>query len=117
MVYQQFEIWLADLHPNFGGEAGKVRPVLIVQSDMLNFANHHTTIVCPITTKTRNNATILRVNVETGESGLNAASAIMIDQIRMIDNKRFVRKIGDLPQPLKSIVAENLAIVLDLVKG
>jgi len=114
MVYQQFEIWLADLSPNFGGEAGKTRPVLIVQSDLLNHVNHRTTIICPVTTRTRNNATILRVNVETGESGLNAPSAIMIDQIRMIDNKRFVRKIGDLPISLKSVVTENLAVVLDL---
>ena len=29
----QFEIWLADLNPQIGTEAGKVRPVVIVQTN------------------------------------------------------------------------------------
>lgn len=114
MDYRQFEIWLADLHPNFGEETGKVRPVLVVQSDALNRVNHPTAIICPITTRTRNNVTVLRVNVDTGESGLKKSSAIMIDQIRLIDNRRFIRKIGELPQNLRLTVTENLTIVLDL---
>jgi len=114
MKYQQFEIWIADLHPNFGEETGKTRPVLIVQSNILNDTGYRSTIICPFSTKTRNRITILRVNVETGESGLNAPSAVMIDEIRAIDNRRFIKKIGDLPQHLKSTVAENIANILDL---
>jgi mRNA interferase MazF len=41
-------------------------------------------------------------------------SDLMIDQIRVIDNKRFVQKIGELPADLRKIVNENLKIVLDL---
>ena len=52
--------------------------------------------------------------MEEGESGLDKRSAIMIDQIRLVDKNRLLKKIGDLPISLKSIVAENLAIVLDL---
>ncbi len=114
MVYQQFEIWLADLHPNFGEEAGKIRPVVIVQADRLNRVKHPTTIICPLTTNVRNNTTILRVNVSGGESGLDKPSAIMIDQIRLVDKGRLLRKIGDLPQSLKGVVAENIALILDL---
>ena len=36
MKIKQFEIWLADLNPEFGTEAGKTRPVVIVQTDLLN---------------------------------------------------------------------------------
>jgi mRNA interferase MazF len=39
---------------------------------------------------------------------------IMIDQIRAIDNKRLIKKIGDLPNELIDIVKENLKIILDL---
>ena len=38
----------------------------------------------------------------------------MIDQIRAIDNKRFVQKIGELLIDLRKTVAENLKIILDL---
>jgi mRNA interferase MazF len=41
-------------------------------------------------------------------------SDLMIDQIRAIDNKRFVQKIGELPTDLRKIVSENLKIMLDL---
>jgi mRNA interferase MazF len=39
---------------------------------------------------------------------------VMIDQIRAIDNKRLIKKVGLLPVELISIVKENIAIVFDL---
>lgn len=38
----------------------------------------------------------------------------MIDQLRAIDNKRLVKKIGSLPTPQIDLVKENMEIVLDL---
>jgi mRNA interferase MazF len=113
MKYKRFEIWLADLNPRFGTEAGKTRPVLIVQSDLLN-KTHPSTIICPITTNIRKGVEILRVNLDKRISGLKKDSSIMIDQVRSIDNKRFSKKLGDLPNELKDKVTENLKIVMDL---
>ena len=113
MKYKQFDIWLADLNPRFGTEAGKIRPVLIVQCDILNQV-HPSVIVCPITTNIKKNARILRVNMQKGNGGLEKESAIMIDQIRAIDNKRLLRKTGELPIPLAEKVNENIQIVLGL---
>ena len=39
---------------------------------------------------------------------------IMIDQIRAIDNKRLLKKVGKLPNDLSTKVKENIAIILDL---
>ena len=39
---------------------------------------------------------------------------IMIDQIRAIDNKRLIKKIGVLPVELAEMVRENIKIVLEL---
>ena len=35
MQVNQHEIWIADLNSQIGTEAGKTRPVLIVQTDLL----------------------------------------------------------------------------------
>jgi len=113
MKFNQFEICLADLDPKFGTESRKSRPVLIVQSDLLNKV-HPSTIVCPITTNIKNGVSILRVNLKKGEGGMKKPSSIMIDQIRAIDNKRFVKKIGTLPKKLQSLVVNNIAIILDI---
>ena len=113
MKFKQFEIWLADLNPGIGTEAGKTRPVLIIQTDMLNKI-HPSTIVCPITTNLNKGVSILRVNIEKREAGMKRESSIMIDQIRAIDNKRFVKKTGDLPKSLQKKVIENIKIVLEI---
>jgi mRNA interferase MazF len=39
----------------------------------------------------------------------------MIDQVRAIDNKRLIKKTGELPESLSLKVKENLAIILDLI--
>lgn len=41
-------------------------------------------------------------------------SDIMMDQIRAIDNKRLIKKVGDLPVSLIDKVNENILLVLDI---
>lgn len=113
MKYKQFEIWVADLNPRMGTETGKTRPVLIIQSNLLNKV-HPSTIICPITTNIKKGVSILRVDIRKGEGGVVQDSSIMIDQIRAIDNKQFLKKIGDLPEALQEKIGENVRIVLDL---
>ena len=50
MQVKRFEIWVADLNPQIGTEPGKTRPVLIVQTNLLNMVPHPSTIICPLTT-------------------------------------------------------------------
>ena len=114
MPIKQFEIWIADLNPQIGTEAGKTRPVLAVQTDLLSKANHPSTIICPITTNVKKDSEILRVHVKKGIANLHRDCDIMIDQVRAVDNKRLVKKIGKLPKMLAETVSENLRIILDL---
>ncbi|MBZ0242117.1 MAG: type II toxin-antitoxin system PemK/MazF family toxin [Bacteroidales bacterium] len=114
MPIKQFEIWLADLNPQIGTEPGKTRPVLAIQTNLLNKIPHPSTIVCPLTTKVEMDSKILRVHIEKGTANMLQSSDIMIDQIRAIDNKRLTRKIGVLPDDLIELVKENIQIVLDL---
>jgi mRNA interferase MazF len=112
MKIKQFDIWIADLEPQRGTETGKVRPVLIVQTNLLR--DHPSTIVCPITTNVAPESDILRVHLKKGTANLKSESDIMIDQIRAIDNRRLTNKVGELPQDLQQKVKENIKIVLDL---
>lgn len=113
MKIKQYEIWIADLNPRFGTETGKTRPVVILQTDLLN-KFHPSTIVCPITTNVKPDATILRVHLAKGMAKLKEDCDIMIDQIRAIDNKRLLKKIGELNQDEIEHIRINIAIVLDL---
>ena len=47
---------------------------------------------------------ILRVNIEKGTGGIACDSAVMIDQVRTINNRRLVKKIGTLPDSINAIV-------------
>ena len=114
MKVKQFEIWLADLNPQTGTEPGKTRPVLVVQTNLLNQVSHPSSLICPLTTNIRLKSEILRVHIEPEGSGLKEKSDVMIDQIRAIDNQRLTRKIGHLPEGLIGKLKENLMIILDL---
>ena len=113
MICKQYEIWLADLNPQIGTEPGKIRPVLIVQTDLLNGIPHPSTLICPITTNMIENMTILRVSLKKGIANLHEDCDVMIDQIRAIDNQRLLKKIGTLPQHLIQQVQENILIMFD----
>jgi mRNA interferase MazF len=112
MRIKQFDIWIADLEPQRGTETGKVRPVLVVQTNLLK--DHPSTVICPITTNVISSSEILRVHIKKGIANLKSDSDIMIDQIRAIDNRRLTQKVGELPLDLQIIVKENIKVVLDL---
>ena len=113
MKPKQFEIWIANLDPRFGTETGKTRPVLIVQTDALNKV-HPSSLICPITTNVKPESKILRVGLNKGMANVIEDCDIMIDQLRAIDNKRLIKKIGVLPTESSYRVKRNLAIILGL---
>lgn len=111
MKYKQYDIWLADLSPTIGTEPGKTRPVVIIQTDLLNDI-HLSTIVCPITTNVQQEAEILRIHLKKNQ--LPKLSDILVDQPRAIDNRRFIKKLGKLTSEQALQLKENMRIILDL---
>lgn len=114
MQIKQYEIWIADLNPQIGTEPGKTRPVLVVQTNLLNKIPHPSTLICPITTNVKKDSEILRVHIKKGTANLNENCDIMIDQLRAIDNNRLVKKVGNLPSNLAEMVRENIKTILEL---
>mgnify|MGYP005861911715 CR=1 FL=1 len=114
MKIKQFEIWIADLNPQMETEPGKTRPVLIIQTNLLNKVVHPSTLICPITSNVNLDADLLRVHLKTGEANVNQDCDVMIDQIRSIDNKRLIQKIGLMPEALQLTLKYNLKIIMNL---
>lgn len=110
MKIRQFEIWLANLNPAKGTEPGKIRPVVIVQTNLLNDF-HPSTLICPITSNIKPEIDLLRVSVS---EWLDQPSDMLVDQIRAIDNKRLIKKLGKLNTEQGKLLRRNLRIVLDL---
>ena len=111
MKIKQYDIWLADLNPSRGTEPGKTRPVVIIQTNLLN-DTHATTMVCPITTNVQSEVNLLRIHLKKGQ--LDKLSDVLVDQIRAIDNKRFIKKVGQLNKDQIIKIKDNIRIVLDL---
>ena len=57
---------------------------------------------------------ILRVHLKKGTANIQEDSDIMIDQLRAIDNKRLIKKVGELPTNLAEMVKENIKIILEI---
>jgi mRNA interferase MazF len=111
MKIRKYHLYLADLNPRIGTEPGKTRPVVVLQTDLLNEA-HCSTIVCPVTTNVVMEASILRVHLGENEAGLKKKSDILVDRIRAIDNRRFIKEIGVLSPQLREQLVRNVKIVL-----
>jgi mRNA interferase MazF len=84
------EVYLVNLNPTQGSEIQKTRPCLVVSPDELN-AHLHTFIVAPMTTG--GHAYPFRVACRfRGRTG-----HVVLDQIRVVDHERLVRRLGRLP--------------------
>jgi len=106
-------LYLADLNPRAGTEPGKVRPVLVVQTNLLNDAGHPSTWVLPCTTRLTGE-NLLRVVLPRGIAGNRQDCEVMIDQSRAIDNRRLVRALRPLPRSILAEVADKLRTLGEL---
>ena len=111
MKIEKFHIYLADLNPRFGTEPGKIRPVVVIQTNLLNDV-HASTIICPMTSHVTKGSKILRVHLTKKQSGIDCESDILVDQIRPINNLLFLKHIGRLTFLDQRRLLENLQIVI-----
>ena len=107
MKIRRGSLYLADLSPRVGTEPGKIRPVLVIQTDLLNDTGHPSTWILPCTTRS-SGENLLRVPLPKGVAGNREDCEVMIDQSRAIDNQRFVRALDPLPRAMLQDVEEKL---------
>lgn len=100
---RQGDIWWVNLDPTVGREISKKRPCLVVSPNEMN-QHLGTVIAAPITSTMRDWPT--RVPI-----ALNRVDrSVALDQIRMIDNSRLVKRIAQVdPVPALRILREMFA--------
>jgi mRNA interferase MazF len=113
MKPQHGYLYLADLNPGQGTEPGKIRPVLVIQSDLLNKAGHPSTWVVPCTTNLCG-SNLLRVVIPAKIAGNTENCELMIDQSRSIDNRRLKKKLKSLPELLLKEAKKKLRLLGEL---
>ncbi len=87
MEINRFEIFLVNLDPTLGHEIKKTRPCLVISPNEMNH-NISTIIIAPMTSKSKNYPTRISCLFK-GRKG-----QIVLDQIRIVDKKRLVKKLG-----------------------
>lgn len=106
------EIWLVNLDPTIGVEICKTRPVVIVNSDAIGVLPIR--LVAPITEwKDCFASNVWHVRLEADRTnGLTKTSAVDTLQLRGVDTRRFVRKLGEVsPTAIISIITAIAAVV------
>ena len=104
------EIYLTALDPAVGHEIEKTRPALVVQNDTSNRYSA-VTMVAPITSTVRLPPSPLHVLLPADPStGLTVSSVAVFNQIRAVDRKRLIKKLG-------TVDALVLAQVDDAIKA
>jgi mRNA interferase MazF len=108
------EVYLVNFDPTIGREIKKIRPAVVIQNDISNRYSD-ITIVAAITSKFGPKAYPTEVVIKAGEAGLQADSAVLLNQIRSIDQKRIVKKLGKVEPATLRLVDKAIAISLGLI--
>ena len=105
LFIEQYHVYLINLDPTIGHEIKKTRPCLVISPDEMN-RNINTVIIAPMTTKSHNYPTRISLTFQ------NRKGWIVIDQIRTIDKKRILKRLGKVSEQsiieIKKVLQEML---------
>ncbi|MFH1759727.1 MAG: type II toxin-antitoxin system PemK/MazF family toxin [bacterium] len=89
MEVKQYQVYLINFDPTIGYEIKKSRPCVIISPDQMN-KYISTIIIAPMTTKSHKYPTRIPIEFQ------NKNGFVILDQIRTIDKKRVVKKLGQI---------------------
>ena len=107
------EVHLVSFDPTVGAKIRKTGPALILQNDVANRWSP-ITIVAAISSRPDEPAYPTEVRVDPPEGGLTIHSVILLNQVRSIDRRRLVKRLGRLRPVTMKHVDRALRISLGL---
>jgi len=114
MKIQRGHLTIVDFNPRVHTKPGKIRPAVVIQSDIVNEAGYSSTVVVPATSRVIPDAGFLRLHLPKGTCGLEKESDLLIGQIIAVANVSFRKDLGPLPTPLFEELERRLLAFLDL---
>lgn len=114
MKIRRGHLYIVDFNPRVHTKPGKVRPAVVVQSDLVNEAGYPSSIVVPTTSRVIEDAGFLRLRLSKGLCGLEKESDLLIGQLIAVANLSFKKDLGPLPADLFSELEKRLRTLLDL---
>ena len=114
MPIKRGHLYIIDVNPRIKTKPGKLRPALVLQSDLVNEAGYPSTIVIPTTTRLIENAGILRLRLKKGQGGIVRDSDLLLGQMIAVANESFRQEIGALPSSLMAELENRIRIILNL---
>ncbi len=109
------DIWLVNLDPTIGHEIRKSRPAVIIQNDLGNKYSP-ITIIAPITSQNIEKTYPIEVVLDKKNYGLEKVSKALLNQIRAIDKRRLIKKLGKVDYEAMMKVDYSIKISLGLVE-
>lgn len=113
MIVQRGEVWFARLDPVQGSEQAGTRPVLIFQNNRLNRTGT-TTLAITFTTSLTRSTSPFAVLVPQGEGGLVADSVLLCNQMRVLDESRLERRLGQVSEQVMADVETRVLWTLGI---
>ena len=92
----------------------KLRPAVVLQSDLVNEAGYPSTIVIPTTTRLVEEPGILRLHLKKGQAGLERDTDFLLGQLIAVANASFRHEIGMLPGTIMRELENRVRIILSL---
>ena len=107
MIFERADICIADLNPVQGAEQSGIRPVIVFQNN-----NISKIIIIPLTTNLRRAELPSCILISPESNGLNEKSVALCHQIRVIDRKRIIKKIGKINNNILFEIETTLLLTL-----
>ena len=114
MRIKRGHLYIVDFNPRVKTKPGKLRPAVVIQSDLLSEAGYPSTIVIPTTSKLVDNPGLLRYRLRKGEGGVDRESDLLLGQVIAVANESFCQEIGVLPARIMEEVDRRVSIILGL---
>ena len=100
------DVVLANLDPTIGVEIKKTRPVIVLSNDSINQLSQ-LAVVVPLT-KNVAHLSPSHALIPKGIARLSFASKVVTEQIKAVDKRRLVKRLGSLPPGLLAEVERAL---------
>ncbi len=100
------DVVLANLDPTIGVEIKKTRPVIVLSNDSINQLSQ-LVVVVPLT-KNVAHLSPSHALIPKGIARLSFPSKVVTEQIKAVDKRRLVRRLGSLPPSLLAEVERAL---------